>query len=131
MSTMHQDECRSHGKTSRELSTEHTFNTTMITLKGHPKGIFISDKQGAKTASNLWIQPLDSTGQAETHWHGKRLNSSAAGTETIHHSTDAELVRKEQKDYVHKLATITWTSGKELARKRHQRRTLRLGLSHP
>ena len=57
MSTMYQDEFRSHAKISRELSTEHTFNTTMITLKGHPKGIFISDKQGAKNSQ----QSMDPT----------------------------------------------------------------------
>ena len=59
MSTMYQDEFRSHGKNIARVrrSTLLTPNTTMITPKGHPKGIFISDKQGAKNSQ----QSMDPT----------------------------------------------------------------------
>ena len=83
---------------------------------GTRKGSSLVTNKGPNTTSSLWNQPLDSTGQGEKNWHGERPNSSTAGTGSIHHSTDAELVRKEQTDYVRKLATITWTSGRELAR---------------
>ena len=100
---------------------EHRASSTERTLQELPKngtrrGSSLVTIKGPNTTSSLWNQPLDSTGQREKNWQGERPNSSTAGTGSIHHSTDAELVRKEQTDYVRKLATITWTSGRELAR---------------